>query len=272
MKRTLFFLGAFALSFSGLQADELFLGKKNIFNKAMDSFGQSRVIQWCEKKLSSDAFVKVFFGAEPASPLFQEMGKDAQITLGISEDCHVPIYKMTLNLELFKEVGAFALPGFIIVNENRLNRASYGAQRAALFHEAVHIKYADSTASEFFVTFFLALGVAGSNKIIRDYNLFQTSLLARVATPFAVGMTSLILSGKFYGHYRERRADIEGCYATQCYVCVKEHAEHRRKIFEQEKNSLRHNGYLWAEDLLVIADELKRENRVCIYHSEIVKG
>lgn len=269
MKRTIFLFNLLAIFLSNLHAEELYLGEKSILDRGMDSFGKSRLIQWCEKKFASDAVIKVLFGGEPASEHFQTIAKEAQNALGIPEECHVPIYKINLNVELFKEISALACAGCIVVNEERLNNASYGAQRAALFHEAVHIKYADSVASELFVSFFLALGTVGSHKIMRDYHLLQNSLLARMIVSFVAGMGALIASGRFYCKYMERRADIEGCYALCCHACVEECAEYRRIMFEKENNSLRYNGYLWAHDIAAIADELKEQNKCCVYHGKI---
>ncbi|OGB86198.1 hypothetical protein A3J41_00410 [candidate division TM6 bacterium RIFCSPHIGHO2_12_FULL_38_8] len=62
----------------------------------------------------------------------------------------------------------------------------------------------------------------------------------------------------------ERRADVEGHYATQCSSCVREHAQNRKRLFEEENNPLKNQGYLWANDLEKIAQDLG--DKKCAYH------
>jgi hypothetical protein len=79
---------------------------------------------------------------------------------------------------------------------------------------------------------------------------------------FASGIIATVL----FHHYIERRADTEGLYATQCSICAHESAARRHASFAEEKNPLRYNGYLWANDMEKIANELKAENKICAYH------
>ena len=72
------------------------------------------------------------------------------------------------------------------------------------------------------------------------------------------------LASKSYHHFMERRADIEGHYATQCATCVTESAERRARLFEEENSHFKDNGYLWADDLFKIANDLK--DKKCAYH------
>ena len=82
--------------------------------------------------------------------------------------------------------------------------------------------------------------------------------------------TSSFISTK-YDRFRERRADIEGHYATQCFRCVEESSAHRKQSFEQENNPLKNNGYLWTTDLEKIAQDLKTDNKLCIFHKNPTK-
>lgn len=94
-------------------------------------------------------------------------------------------------------------------------------------------------------------------------------------------------------NYRERRADIEGHYATQCHKCVAEKIEdirdtyelandiitrfdHNTNLNEAEANGLAFakswikdkKRYLSIEENETIATELKRDNKVCAFHEQ----
>ena len=101
------------------------------------------------------------------------------------------------------------------------------------------------------------------------------------------------IQGQFR-NYRERRADIEGHYATQCHECVAEKIKDVQGayciingIITQFDNSTNLNEaqlyaltyakkwieskkrYLSIEENEIIAAELKLDNKVCAFHKQL---
>ncbi|MCL4361278.1 hypothetical protein M1446_02905 [Candidatus Dependentiae bacterium] len=157
---------------------------------------------------------------EPASQLYQILGTEAQMTLGIPKEKHLPIKQF----HYMPGALAMALPNAIIVNENVQN-ISYGIKRCTMLHEVVHVKHHDAQ-------FFLDLKE-------KDNVIELEEEEHRI---------------------RENRADIQGCYAAQCFMCVHEFSKARPENYDQQ-------GYLTSGQVLKIAEELKQQNKICAYHS-----
>ena len=177
------------------------------------------------------------------------------------------------------------------------NEVPYGVKRCDLYHEAVHIKYHD-------YMFRLLLRLAtGLNTFI------CTSFLVKMFKPqgkWKILYLVPVFSGDFVGkqlakkytQYYERRADIEGHYATQCHVCVSDKAHdirealsiahktlevinstRNRKVLKNNKKLSKNKRifeefiksktyYLSANDNEKIANDLKQENKICYFHRE----
>lgn len=220
-----------------------------------------------------------------ASQEVQTLAKEAQTALGIPADRQVPIqYVADL------DASAIARPNAIFVGRELVNdKVVYGIKRCNMFHEAVHIKYHDYTFNSVFY-FGSLLGVPLANKLLIN----PQGKLKLVYLP-------MLVAGHYLGRamqrkfekYRERRADIEGHYATQCHQCVTEKAEDIRKTYElahdvisycdqlADLNEGQINGLAWAkgwiedkkpylsvEENQIIADELKRDNKICAFHEQ----
>lgn len=245
------------------------LNNQTLFDKIAGSIGQSKQLYLFEKHIMSKIIaptIKVF-GDEMASEEYQNLGEEAQHALRIHQERHVPIKKLDPNSPLAKFVGGLAFPETIYVNEEKLNQATYGYRRHALFHEAVHKKYNDMSAdtlvelgvmiaSSIGALFLIKAAKPKLSKVKHGIGIFSIAVLA-----------SMIASNRFH-YYFERRADIEGIYAAQCSVCAQESATRRRESFEVEKNPLRNGGYLWAKDMEKIAQDLKQQDKICSYHEK----
>ncbi len=247
------------------------LRNKTRIDKTLDYIAQSTPIYvfgtYIQSKLERITNNAMMVGNEPAAVEYQEMGKEAQDALGIPQDMQVPIKKIAPTSPIAQIVGALAQQDAIYVSEVKLNNRSYGARRCALFHEAVHKKYADSASHAV-----VELGAYGSCSLAA-YTLIKLLAPKGVSKlvyggAFVGSLVVASLIDKAYGHYYERRADIEGHYATQCFSCVQEHADCRRQLFDVENNSLKNNGYLGAGDLEKIAQALKMQGKVCKYHRD----
>jgi hypothetical protein len=234
------------------QSAPIYLFEKNI---------QTKISQLTTQKIMG-------LGDEMASPLYQELGQEAQHALEISPERHVPIKQIPSTSIMANYVGAVAEPDAIYVNEEKLNQRTYGMQRCAMFHEAVHKKYNDPSADTIIELVALVGGLFAAYKLIGYVKpAGQYKMLHGICTLIA-GISTANIASAQYHQFIEKRADTEGHYATQCYLCVQESAARRQITFEQENNPLKNNGYLWATDLEKIAHNLETENKICAYHQK----
>ena len=246
------------------------LNHKGLLRQALDYIGQSKPIALFDTHIQSKVRKPIQrflgLGSDPASSEYQKLGKEAQEVLQVPQDRHVPIKKISPDSIMAPLVAALAEPNAIYVNEEKLNKRSHGTKRCNLFHEAVHKKYNDSSSESVIeIGSFFGSGIAAHTLINRIKPQGRYKILHALGV-IAVGLgTDSFISTK-YNRFRERRADIEGHYATQCFTCVEESAAHRKQSFEQENNSLKNNGYLWTTDLEKIAHDLKTDNKLCTFH------
>lgn len=242
---------------------------KPIVGKIVDFLGQSTIMHLFDKHvqtpISEHTTQKILnYGNETASQIFEEMGKEAQTKLGIHYEQQVPTRKLNPNSPMAQFVGALAEPNAIYVNEEKLHTRTYGALRSMLFHEAVHRKYHDLAMDWLLETVVLLSSGFMVHKLLKKFtHRFRAlrAIMVIIASLSAASGTSSV-----FHHYMERRADIEGHYATECSVCAHESAEQRRISFGDQNNPLRDNGYLWAKELEIIANDLKEQNKLCLHH------
>ena len=271
-KNQFFLLSLFtALACANPHANEV-LPKKSIVDKVLSYISESKLMyainKYAMRPINNRLHKIIPIGNEDASQNFKELGQRAQQEVGINQDRILPIKKVMAS-SLYAMMGAaFAEPDAIYVNEDKLNQRSYGAQRCGLLHEAVHTKYNDSASDAFFeLCSFLAFSY-GAHSLIKAIKPQGKYKILHALSVLVAGMTGTSLTSINYHHFMERRADIEGHYASQCFHCVEEAAEQRRIVFEVEKNPLQGNGYLSADELKKIAHELKLQNKVCEHHTK----
>lgn len=259
------FLLSFTACFS--QASEP-LNQKTWFSQAMDSIGQSSFMHSfsnCIKKLETS------HSNDPASPEYQALGSEAQCTLCTPQKHHLPIKKFDLPL-------ALVASDAIYVNEADLNAREYGSRRATMHHEAVHAKYHDAAGLKLFSLAGLGFGIISAHTLLKALNItkYRKTLIA------TAGLSLMTYSLLKYKVFMERRADIQGMYATQCSSCI-------RKEIQERKNHIMKNcpdlpaaeakrfvdfleylsnlqGYLTPAELEQIAQDLG--DKKCAYHSK----
>lgn len=246
------------------------LSKKPLFGTIVDAFGSSTCMNYINKNMYApfmEPVSRAMFGDIVASDQYQVLGKEAQCAVGILENSQLPIKKIPVTSIYASLVGALAQPDAIYINEEKLNDRPYGARRCALLHEAIHTKYHDMATHDVLWDLGWLISSVGTYKLLRWKYPQQSKILLGTSATIGNFVALSIISLK-HKYYLERRADIEGHYASQCSACVQETADYRRKIFEQEHNPLRNQGYLWANDLEKIAQELEQEHKLCSYHSK----
>ena len=261
-------VGALWLSFTTCSALSY---QTTLFEKILGYFSQSYCIHSIDKNilgwLDSLASSQVQLGTEDASELYQKLAREAQQAVGVPKEWYIPIKKIDAMSPLIPYVAAIIFSDALYVNEERLNNRSYGACRCILFHEAVHRKYNDRT-----VTVITKLAALVGSAILMHYTIKAIKPVGRYKVlhglaDILTGLSASAVASTNYITYRERRADIEGHYATHCSQCVHESAAMRRVAFEQENNRLHYNnGYLSANELEMIAYELEQHNELCEYH------
>jgi hypothetical protein len=257
------------------------LNQKGIIGKALAVIATSSAIhcwnQFFAKMISLRGVL--------ASEELQALGKEAQAAVGIPVCRHVPIqYVSELNASAIAEINAI-----LVGNELNDDRVAYGVKRCNMFHEAVHIKYHDD-AFNGFLLFCSFLGIPLATKMfIKPLGKLKLLYVPSLLAGYYVGRAIQ----RQFENYRERRADIEGHYATQCHKCVAEKTEDIRYAHElahdiivrldrnPNLNEAQVYGLVCAKDWIedrrrylsveeneIIAAELKRDYKICAFHEK----
>lgn len=241
------------------------LNQQTWVGKLLGKIGESNPVHYYSKEISTKmcGFTQGLFlyGDEPACKKYQDIGEQAQCALCIAKHRQLPIKKLNPASPLAPLVGAIAEANAVFVNEEKMNQRTHGTVYCAMCHEAVHIKYADNAASDLLPLSVFMLTWIGGCAALKACKI--TRLRKTMSLAVAIALSSC--AAMKYRYFMERRADIEGHYATQCSSCVKESAENRKRLFEVENSPLKNMGYLWANDLEKIAQDLG--DKKCSYHS-----
>ncbi len=242
------------------------LNQQTWAGKLLGKIGESSPVHYYSKEISTKMCGYVqglyLYGDEPASKTYQDIGERAQCALCIAKHRQLPIKKLNQASPHAPFVGAVAEANAVFVNEEKMNQRTHGGVYCVMCHEAVHVKYADNAVSDLLPLGVFILAWIGGCKVLKACNITRL----RKTTSLAVALVLSSYAVMQYKHFMERRADIEGHYATQCSSCVRESAQNRKRSFEEENNPLRDMGYLWANDLEKIAKDLG--DKKCSYHNK----
>ncbi|MFZ5954463.1 MAG: hypothetical protein ACOYT8_05195 [Candidatus Dependentiae bacterium] len=244
-----------ALGMANATASDLY--KPNRFDRFQAYFTNSyaaQVVKYLARPLDwlLGKILRINHGT--ASAEYQHLGKQAQIDLGTHPKLTVPI-KRANNVEFAGLV--HATNGSIYVNENSYNNQSYGSRNHVLHHEAVHIKYADGPSKVVALGTWALIATAG-NQIAKTFCNKHDVI---DAATIIIALSSVYYTAK-YSYYCEHRADTEGLYATNCFVC----ASDTKKREQKRKEDITKYGYLSVKEIEQIEQHLKAHNRICLYH------
>jgi len=272
--------------------------KKSFFSKALGRMAQSEIVH----RLNSSIASSIKPSGKPASSEFQKLGKEAQYAVGIPEKKHAPIREKSYEID---GPSAEALEEAIYINKNTFenNETPYGVNRCNLYHEAVHIKYHDAIFPDLLrLATRLTTSICAPFlvKMFKPQGKWKILYLVSVFPGDFVGKQLAKKYKQYYKQYYERRADIEGHYATQCHICVSDKARdirgalstahktleminssRNREVLKNNKELLKYKRiceefiknkakayYLSADDNEKIANDLKQENKICYFHRE----
>lgn len=231
----------------------------------MSVIGQSEVVHQFSDKIYAniEALLPLImqYKHDQALPEYQSLVKEAQKRLGITQGKALPVRKLSSVYSIMR-IAAIASPTGIYVNESlsNLSNIPYGQKRCSLYHEVIHEKYHDASMA-------LLVNIIALVVIFRatDYALeplSKSSLNQCLKIIISLGGVGY-LSKKLI-QFVESRADLEGHYATDCAICVKEHAQQRNCMFLTGDHPLQDRGYLSGSELNKIADDLG--DKRCDYH------
>lgn len=239
---------------------------------------------------------------KPASKENEQLWKQAQTDLQIPEDYYAPIQEMDVGNNQEKPSAQLLLNIAHMDVDTMymhpiLDKKSYGTKRQAFYHEAVHHKYLDQFSlwrntklypvGAPFIMYALVATKTGSYCSYKFHN-HKTPLISRFSEQLS---TVIALASGFYAfaatsffvkkaqntvlkeytstsEYIEHRADLESAYSLQCSVCVEEFAHEKRSWRKESIAANIKNGYLSAEEFALIAQEHKRNNRICEHHKK----
>ena len=169
-KKQIFLFSLIATLGVNLHAHEV-LPKKSLFNKTLGYISESKLMHAfnsCVTQPMANRLHKIIPIWQAASYNFQELGRKAQIEVGVQDDRMLPVKKVNPS-SLYATIGgaAYAESDAIYVNEEKLSKRTYGAQRCGLLHEAVHIKYHDFASDTFFELCALLASSYGAHALIK---------------------------------------------------------------------------------------------------------
>ena len=101
------------------------IDRQSLIGKALGWISKTRAVGFFEKhiqtKINQFAQKSMGYGDEPASDMYQALGKEAQNGVGIPLDQQVPIKRLNPESAIVKllKPGALAEPNAIFVNEER---------------------------------------------------------------------------------------------------------------------------------------------------------
>lgn len=276
--------------------------KKSFFGQAKDNCAQSDLMKHIKNWLISHD-IDPHADKPLASEQFQQLGHQAHFALDVPKEQHVPIRSIPPTRIILPTQDSFTT-GFntiflneqadrdkYFLNHTEPNPATYGIFNCALHHEAAHVKYNDPLVGALMhrMPFFISAPLI----------LSRPTRIKTVAPLLILSLVSGKILHRQHLHYTERRADIEGCYATGCHTCVtqtsdslrsgltlhqqgittcinaignptseltKKQAYARLKFHQDQLRSAL--PYASPEEMRTVADQLKKENKECIVHAQ----
>ena len=197
--------------------------------------------------------------SKPAAPALQSKLKDFYTFLKTPLELQVPLYicNSFTSDHLLGNASAFAMAHAIFMNKNKLD-TTFGIIQCRLGHEATHIHHQDPSIGYIFNK---AVGFKSTppDNAIRTliYNIIGTNDIC------------LRTLGGHHARHAESEADRKGHTATQCFLCIEEHAQRRDEIFLEDFEEIyKNNGYLNGDELRKIALLLQQKNSICDHHKK----
>jgi hypothetical protein len=241
--------------------------------KTLSWISQTQPISWMEKNVQTK--INKFFRAgwhlvdDPASGFYQTLSHEAQMGVGIPFQEHLPIRR----LDPTRGIPGMMItePDALYVNETVTRNLPYGLCRSALFHEAIHRKYRDVTTAYILSMGTLVGAFWATNTLLKSKMPAGKKWAAlRIIMAMVAGLKMASLVRDAYQCMMERRADIEGFYAAQCFICVQDPADDRVGVGEE--SPLKTNGYLASEEIQQIVEHLKQHNKLCAHHGHDLRA
>lgn len=220
MKKLLSFL----LSFSLLQASDSLNQKSwtlGIMDKVCTSKAMNLYSKYIQRNIDRAWYFVFGFGSVPASEKYQNMAIEAQKASGMSLDKVLPVFKLNPNALLTNAVLAFAGSNAIYINEENMDKKTYGAARSTLFHEAVHVKNNDASVLGLCrqIGFWGCFGGTCAALKVSNFVKYRKSL------SLLAGLVACYNTSSQYVQLMEKRADTQGHYLTNCSTCVRDNIQ-----------------------------------------------
>ncbi|KIX84992.1 hypothetical protein J120_04635 [candidate division TM6 bacterium JCVI TM6SC1] len=272
--------------------------QKPLIYKVLDAIAQFDIMH---KLKRADDDGDIYKNQPLATAVYQQMGAQAYSNLDINSTRQLPIKQLPeiAQLEISRKnksvLIALVRPNNLYINEQVLDRASYGSKRATIYHQCNTAKYADAPVRALATTNAGGIVAGMTYKTISSLiniladavvkpsiskdNLDEYKIARSVcshATGVAIGALAWRAmqthSDKSYQSYQERRSNIESLYALQCSACVEQDCG-----MEVDINDLRYktpcnlyasgSSYLSPIEKLHIAYDLKIQNKLCDHHA-----
>ena len=132
-----------------------------------------------------------------------------------------------------------------------------------MFHEAIHVKNHDPTMNFLISGLTFLTATSCLEKIIKKSTMIVRSKALQKSIIYVPSFLSTLYACKKFHYFVERRADIEGYYASSCSSCVKEAITQTR--YDQEAGDA---GYLDKNSSIKIAEDLAQQHKLCTFHQQ----
>ena len=217
--------------------------------------GQLKIMYYMEKNIHTKIKSYIVQDSGELSMEYQKLGKEAQDKVGVPLEYQVPIKK---HVHHNKDEYAHCRSDGIYVNEAYVNNTPTIFQKYVLYHESVHKKFNHNTAIAIMSGVF-SLSIAWTLAIMFHFTPFNT--MYKILIPYAAAaIVSIPYVNDKLHYYGERQADTEALYAMNCHQCV----DDLLHVMKREKDD---GGYLTTSEMHLIAQEMKKQNKLCVDHS-----
>lgn len=216
--------------------------------------------------------------SDDVDPLYQQLATEAFDTLGVAPTDRL-VLKVIKNEGMASIFTTISDVEKILINQNKIKNWAYGAKRFLMFREAVFIQRAEHIKSELLaptglLSHWVLRKLATSSYAPPMIESFVKEHVNSWKKIFGVQILIFLLLDKLYNlERRMKQADLEGARACACHCCVKEAAGRRFYRAQISYDNLaaytqQNMGYACADELLIIAEELSKQNLVCTYHAQ----
>lgn len=234
----------------------------------LDAQEDSRIIQFfehvCESQPISlfEQHIIGYFKKKNYAPVdlkkpntsLEKMGHQFLLEAKIPQQRAIEFYALPKRYPFYENILAMAAPFGIFLNEDALNKLSYGQLRYVFFHEAMHINYNHNAMPFIVMQASIFCYLALTNKYTQ-----KAAIKYRIYNGIAAAIFGNFVALKSHPFF-ERRADIHAIKLLDCTDCVKETTQLKSRCDKDP------HGYLNRKEFIAYNKLFNPQNNLCTFH------